>query len=47
LPPLSEQRTFTGRLQAVDAQKRLHAESLVGLDALFTALRHQAFAGAL
>jgi type I restriction enzyme S subunit len=47
LPPLSLQRSFAGRVAAVEKLKASHRTSLVELDALFASLQHRAFRGDL
>jgi type I restriction enzyme S subunit len=47
LPPLSLQKEFTQRVEAVEELKKSHRASLSELDALFASLQHRAFRGEL
>nr|WP_255427242.1 restriction endonuclease subunit S [Sphaerospermopsis sp. LEGE 00249] len=47
LPPLSLQKEFAKRVEAVEELKKSHRASLSELDALFTSLQHRAFKGEL
>jgi type I restriction enzyme S subunit len=47
LPPLSLQREFANRIEAVEELKSTHCESLVQLDTLFSSLQNHAFRGEL
>jgi type I restriction enzyme, S subunit len=47
LPPISIQRDFTRRIDAVEKLKTVHRASLAELDALFAVLQHRAFRGEL
>ena len=46
-PPLSRQREFSARLQAIESLKASHRAARDESDALFATLQHRAFAGAL
>lgn len=46
LPPLKLQRDFACRVTAVGKRRAPYSASLAEIDALFTALQHQAFQGA-
>lgn len=46
-PPLSEQREFVQRADAIDKLRAAHGASLAQLDALFASVQHRAFHGAL
>jgi type I restriction enzyme S subunit len=47
IPPISLQREFANRVNAVEKLKTVQRASLVELDALFAALQHRAFRGEL
>jgi type I restriction enzyme, S subunit len=47
LPHLSLQQEFAKRIEAIEALKIIHRESLAQLDALFASLQHRAFRGEL
>ena len=47
LPPLEEQKKFSGRVDEIARLRSLGSEHLATLDALFASLRHRAFEGAL
>jgi type I restriction enzyme, S subunit len=47
LPSMSEQQEFTDRIQAIEALKAQHRESLAKMDTLFNSLQHRAFRGEL
>ncbi|MFM7366196.1 MAG: restriction endonuclease subunit S [Cuspidothrix sp.] len=47
LPPLSLQKEFSQRVEAVEELKKSHRASLSELDALFASLQHRAFKGEL
>jgi type I restriction enzyme S subunit len=47
LPPLSLQKEFAHRVEAVEELKKSHRASLSELDALFASLQHRAFRGEL
>ncbi|MBE9237529.1 restriction endonuclease subunit S [Anabaena aphanizomenioides LEGE 00250] len=47
LPPLSLQKEFTQRVEAVEELKKSHRASLSELDALFASLQYRAFKGEL
>ncbi|PPJ64195.1 restriction endonuclease subunit S [Cuspidothrix issatschenkoi] len=47
LPPLSLQKEFAQRFEAVEELKKSHRASLSELDALFASLQHRAFRGEL
>ncbi|MFM7363996.1 MAG: restriction endonuclease subunit S [Cuspidothrix sp.] len=47
LPPLSLQKEFAQRVEAVEELKKSHRASLSELDALFASLQHRAFRGEL
>jgi type I restriction enzyme S subunit len=46
-PPLSLQKEFARRVEAIEQLKATHRESLAQLDALFASLQHRAFRGEL
>lgn len=46
-PPLSLQKEFAERVEAVEELKKSHRASLSELDALFASLQHRAFRGEL
>jgi type I restriction enzyme, S subunit len=47
LPPLTLQQEFADRIQAIEALKAQHRESLAKMDTLFASLQHRAFRGEL
>jgi type I restriction enzyme S subunit len=47
IPPLSLQKEFARRVEAVEKLKTAHRASLLELDALFASLQHRAFRGEL
>lgn len=47
VPPLSLQRTFASRIQAVESIRTIHRAALAETDALFASLQHRAFTGGL
>ncbi|MFM5981471.1 MAG: restriction endonuclease subunit S [Sphaerospermopsis kisseleviana] len=47
VPPLSLQKEFAQRVEAVEELKKSHRASLLELDALFASLQHRAFKGEL
>ncbi len=47
LPPLTLQKTFATRIQAIEGLKATHRTALAQLDALFASLQQRAFAGKL
>jgi type I restriction enzyme, S subunit len=47
LPPLALQQEFADRIQAIEALKAQHRESLAKMDTLFASLQHRAFRGEL
>jgi type I restriction enzyme, S subunit len=46
-PPLALQQEFADRIQAIEALKAQHRESLAKMDTLFASLQHRAFRGEL
>jgi type I restriction enzyme, S subunit len=46
-PPLALQQEFADRIQAIEALKAQHRESLAKMDTLFNSLQHRAFRGEL
>jgi type I restriction enzyme, S subunit len=47
VPPLALQQEFADRIQAIEALKAQHRESLAKMDTLFASLQHRAFRGEL
>ena len=47
MPPLVLQQTFATRIQTIESLKAPQRAALAELDALFAALQHRAFTGAL